>query len=256
MDRIALLPPAFLRARLDRIQSKLDNMPTLKLGIHGDRNVIREYYYVDGIRHQREYLLSRRNGKAKMEQLRIRGELIREQQSIDSLLVPLAEQSVIDTSKVKTPFGKEFWESLGSEMNDMRIETDYVHKGIRMRSRGEIVIAQVLDSLGLEYKYEPRIRIDGDMYFPDFVVYIPEFERCFFIEFLGMIDDKEYSLKNGMKLGIYMNAGIVPNRDLLMFCGTRNSMVSVEEITADLIALIRKYCDQYILSADQLLNST
>ena len=60
-----------------------------------------------------------------------------------------------------------------------------------------------------------------------------------------MTDDKKYMLKNGLKLGTYINAGMVLNEDLLIFEGTSRSMPSVESITEDIVALIRKYCRIY-----------
>ena len=114
-----------------------------------------------------------------------------------------------------------------------------------MDSRGEMIVAQTLESLGLEYKYEPRIIIGGEVYYPDFIVYLPEFERCFFVEFMGRLDDEKYISRNKFKLMDYLKSGMVINRDLLVFCGYENSMVNSDDMTDDIVALINKFCRMY-----------
>ena len=108
-----------------------------------------------------------------------------------------------------------------------------------------MIVAQCLDSLGLMYKYEPRIIIKGEEYYPDFIVYLPEFQRCFFIEFLGKLNDDKYISRNEFKLMDYLNSGMVINRDLLLFCGYEDSMVNADDMIDDIVALIKKYCRIY-----------
>ena len=60
------------------------------------------------------------------------------------------------------------------------------------------------------------------------------------------LDDKNYAVKNGMKIGLYMNAGLIINEDILLLSGTRNSMPDAESITEDIVALIKKYCRMYV----------
>ena len=243
MDKIALLPPEVLQARLSLINKELNSIPRLTLGKHRGVSIVRENRYEGGIRIINEYSVSSPQGRELMPILKRRSDLLSLKKVLDQLVVP--SSSSIDLRMINTPFDKAFWDHLRSGGVEGYAEGRYEHNGRKLRSRGEVVIAQVLDSLGLEYKYEPTIHIGEYRYNPDFAVYLPEFERCFFIEFLGMLDKYDYVAKNSSKIYSYMSSGMVINRDLLLFYGTLNSMPSVEDIVEDIIALISKWCRMY-----------
>ena len=245
MDRISRLPTAFLRARLELIEKELEVLPAVCIGKHRNSPTIRTYYYEDGIRRKREYAMSSSGGQELLAQWRSRSELINNKKIIKSLITPTSDLSSIDPLKASSLFDDSFWKELNVVPNQKDPERPYEHNGIYMRSRGEVLVAQVLDSLNLEYKYEAVITIGDEVYYPDFVVYLPEFRRCFVIEFLGMLDSKSYAFKNGIKISNYLNYGMVLNEDVLVFCGTRTSMPSAESIADDIVALVRKYCRIY-----------
>lgn len=243
MDKIALLPPEVLQARLSLINKELNSIPRLTLGKHRGVSIVRENRYEGGTRIKREYSTSTLYGKELLELSRRRSDLLSLKKVLDQLVVP--SPSCIDPGMIDTSFDKAFWDHLRSGGVEGYAEGRYEHNGLKLRSRGEVVIAQVLDSLGLEYKYEPTIFIGDYKYSPDFAVYLPEFERCFFIEFLGMLDKYDYAAKNSSKIYSYLSSGMVINRDLLLFYGTQNSMPSVEDIVEDIVALISKWCRMY-----------
>lgn len=242
MDSLSLLPQTFLKARLDCINQELERLPCTSVGVHRGKPVIREIVFDNGLRKKQEYLVSSRKGSGLLRDCSKRATLLKEKRIVEKYLVNNDMTAGINLNKVITQFDSATWERLKAQSLDIDSNINYVHNGIRMRSRAEVLIAQVLDSLGLEYKYETKIVIDGDSYYPDFAVYLPEFRRFFFIEFLGMVDDKNYALKNGIKIGTYMNAGMRLNKDLLVFEGTQNTMPEIESITGDIVALINKYC--------------
>lgn len=242
---ISRLPTAFLRARLDLIEERLSDLPIVCIGQHRNTPIVRAYYYEDGIRRKHEYAMSGSRGQELLSKWRSRSELINNRKIIKSLITSTKDLSSIDPYKVDTVFDERFWNNLSVVPNRKDPERLYEHNGIYMRSRGEVLIAQVLDSLNLEYRYEAVINIGDESYYPDFVVYLPEFRRCFIIEFLGMLDSKNYAYKNGIKIGNYMNCGMVINEDLILFCGTRTSMPSAESIADDIVALIQKLCRKY-----------
>ena len=114
----------------------------------------------------------------------------------------------------------------------------YVLNGINFRSRVEMVIAQVLTDLGLEYKYECGIRCNGKMYSVDFLVFLPEFGRCFMIEYMGMLDDEGYVYKNSLKLRDYMTEGYYLGRDILVLSGNGFEMPSVDQIRIGICCML------------------
>ncbi len=75
--------------------------------------------------------------------------------------------------------------------------------GLRMRSRGEIVIAEVAHKLGIPFRYDQLITLDdGSTISPDFSFESKYYEE-FYIEYCGMMDDPYYVRKHLFKRGRY-----------------------------------------------------
>ena len=111
------------------------------------------------------------------------------------------------------------------------------YNGILFRSKGEMLIAQKLDELGLEYSYESRLNIGRDVY-PDFSVYISEIDKVFFIEFMGGFGNSEYNMSSGNKFSDYANYGYINGRDIIFICETDVNKADVELLEAQINALI------------------
>jgi len=111
------------------------------------------------------------------------------------------------------------------------------YKGILFRSKGEMIVAQKLDELGLEYTYESRVNIGRDVY-PDFSVYIPELDKVFFIEFMGGFGSFEYNMSSGNKFADYSTYGFINGRDIIFLCETNENKADVELLEAQINALI------------------
>ena len=248
MNNINRLPPAFLKARLRIINSKLDRIPSIHEGTHNGRPVVRSYK--GKIKHEYQ------EGTAKCHELlgvlEIKNNLIMMKEQLEACLSMSPDVPDIDPSKISSRFDKDFFDRLQPRAEFEPFVSGYKHKEIYMRSRGELIVADVLDSLDLKYIYEPVIEINGKTYYPDFVVYLPEFNRCIFIEFLGRLDDKQYVVDNGFKIGNYLMKGLVINEDLILFCGWENKMVSSDCMVDDIVALITKFCRMYTVSSNSL----
>ena len=111
-------------------------------------------------------------------------------------------------------FTLDEWLAL-SEWNDPRITTGYRHKNHVFRSKSELIIAQLLEALGLEYKYEPQIVLGGIERRPDFAVFCPETMRYFLIEHLGLLSDTRYRMDAITKMEEYDKAGIRDGLDII-----------------------------------------
>lgn len=101
------------------------------------------------------------------------------------------------------------------EKNDTSISAGYRYGRYVFRSKSEMLVAQLLDQLGLEYKYEPVILFKGEERWPDFAVYCPETGRYFFIEHLGMMDRMKYRMENLEKMALYEEFGIRNGVDII-----------------------------------------
>ena len=111
-------------------------------------------------------------------------------------------------------FSYEEWCAL-QEANDTDIPNGYRHGKRIFRSKSEMLIAQILEEMGLEYKYEPIISVIGQDKWPDFAVYCPEIDRYFYIEHLGMMGKMNYRLDNIEKIEAYEKSGIRDGVDIL-----------------------------------------
>ena len=126
----------------------------------------------------------------------------------------------------------------------------YSHKQFYMRSRFEVTMAGVLDSLELEYKYEPTLSINGYLVSPDFVVYIPEFDCCIIIECEGMTDELSYVNKNGYKFAEYLYSGFIFGMTLVVLQGGRTNMPSPELMRNTVVSAIDLLTSYYVLDKE------
>ena len=71
----------------------------------------------------------------------------------------------------------------------------YTKKGLRVRSKSELLIAEILDSLNIPYKYECPLQLNGITIYPDFTI-LDVNRRCeVYLEHCGMLGDPDYSTK-------------------------------------------------------------
>ena len=109
--------------------------------------------------------------------------------------------------------------------------------GIWVRSKSERSIADLLTELGIPFRYEAELVINGRTYYPDFLI-LCEDGTLIIWEHFGMVDDSEYFIKMCRKLDDYGKAG---------FRAHTNLICTYEEDMADEDAL-RGIIDRYILS--------
>lgn len=89
-------------------------------------------------------------------------------------------------------------------------------KGILVRSKSEALIADMLFDLGIEFKYEPELWINGEVYYPDFEILHPTSLTLIWWEHLGRLHDPKYVYKNIGKVESYARGGIQQGRNLII----------------------------------------
>lgn len=100
------------------------------------------------------------------------------------------------------------WDSIEAEQNPYQPEDKrHLYRQIRFRSKSEAVIASILTSYGIEFKYEPALDLNGQRIYPDFVVRRPRDGKIFIWEHFGMIYDESYLDKTFHKLSEYHLSG-------------------------------------------------
>ena len=97
-------------------------------------------------------------------------------------------------------------------------EEKLIHKtiaGEMVRSKSELIIANILKALDLDYSYEEKINVNGKTYIPDFT--IRHKGEVVYLEHLGMLSDKSYVEKWNKKKYDYEKEGITEtNRKLII----------------------------------------
>ena len=91
-------------------------------------------------------------------------------------------------------------------------------KGERVRSKSEVIIADVLARLGIPYKYECPLKLaDGcPTVYPDFTCLDLRTRKELLWEHLGMMDNPEYASIAVKKLSSYLQCGYVLGKNLII----------------------------------------
>ncbi|MDX2223871.1 MAG: AAA family ATPase [Rhodospirillaceae bacterium] len=101
-------------------------------------------------------------------------------------------------------------------------------KGKLVRSKSEVIVADILERLGISYEYELRFDgADGKFRSPDFTIQDALSGRTVIIEHLGMLDDPEYKQRWEKKKAWYRANGVLPHEE---GGGERATLVTTSEI--------------------------
>ena len=120
-------------------------------------------------------------------------------------------------------FNSDYWYSLGNNTCDFKNDYPVYHNGLIMRSQFEADVADILESIGIEYKYDTKIIMPNrKIQYPDMAMNFPEYDRCGFVEVMGGLGSVKYISRNAEKIDSYISAGIYPNRDLAIIPGDQD----------------------------------
>lgn len=78
--------------------------------------------------------------------------------------------------------------------------------GIRVRSKSELIIADILTEYHIPFKYEAPYQTDHQNFRPDFTIIHPRTGHFYYIEYFGLMDDPEYATNAYKKIAIYQNS--------------------------------------------------
>jgi len=79
----------------------------------------------------------------------------------------------------------------------------YTDNGERVRSKSEILIANILKSLDIPYKYECPIKLGKITMYPDFTILDVKERREKYLEHFGMMGDIDYVNNMMLKIATY-----------------------------------------------------
>ena len=229
----------YIRLKYDKSCMKLAGLPKVSRGFHKGTPVIRiTSANSNGRQIVKEYRTNSPKAVRAEELMKARESLIAEIKSLTLAENDLLPNPVRIKSDIDNHYNGSYYKMLVAESNSQQNKTKYYHKDIHIRSRAEMLVAEVLDELQLQYKYEPAVEINGVVYYPDFVVYIEAIDCCFFIEVMGMSDNYEYMMSNVTKLFKYADAGMLMNENLLLIPGTVNYMPDTDYIYNSIVSMV------------------
>ena len=97
-----------------------------------------------------------------------------------------------------------------------------------MRSRIELIVADMLYDLGISYRYECGLNLPTGCIYPDFTILHPETLELYYVEIFGMMDNPEYERNAFGKIAKYAASDVYAQ--LLMFFDHKNAPLSPENI--------------------------
>lgn len=110
----------------------------------------------------------------------------------------------------------EEWRKAPFSKNTYPIESGYqTDKGVLVRSKSELIIAQQLEKLKIPYRYEPRVNLMGKTKSPDFIVKNPFSGNLILWEHFGALNEEGYEKKMNEKMELYLSQGFTRFQDLI-----------------------------------------
>lgn len=114
---------------------------------------------------------------------------------------------------------REKWEK--EEYNELPFDNDvagfYTERGERVRSKSEIIIANLLYNDGVPYKYEHPLHLPGlGTIHPDFTILDLESRKEIYWEHFGIMDNLDYSRSAIKKIMCYEANGYLLGRELII----------------------------------------
>ena len=138
---------------------------------------------------------------------------------LELLLTEIGESFVDEESLYLGVFSREDyqWMKADFETNPLYREK-LLYKtsmGNMVRSKSELNIANVLERLGIPYRYEQKLVVNGNIVYPDFVILLPN-RNILIWEHNGLMDDEDYKKRSYIKIGDYEAAGFRQHKNLII----------------------------------------
>ena len=107
----------------------------------------------------------------------------------------------------------------------------YSSKGERMRSKSEMLIANILDKMKVPYKYEKPLNLKRmGIVHPDFTILDVKNRKEIYWEHLGMLDDQVYRINSIKKIREYENSGYYVGDRLIITEDSANCPLDLKSI--------------------------
>jgi len=131
---------------------------------------------------------------------------------------------IIDTDEM---FVKK-WKSVSYESSRFMKDFEfYSSKGIKVRSKSELIIANTLEQCDVPYRYEYPLYLKGlGTVYPDFTCLNINKRKEIVWEHFGMMDNIAYANKNIAKIQAYNQSGFFTGKNMIMTFETSQNAIS------------------------------
>lgn len=125
------------------------------------------------------------------------------------------ERGGLEIDRITMTPNQYIWNSnRESQKQNRREELIYPTIGrVYMRTKSEQTLGNLLERLGIPYRYESNLYIKGIIYHPDFIIMLPN-GRLIIIEHVGRLDLKNYNEELLFRLIAYNSVGLLIGRDV------------------------------------------
>ncbi len=124
------------------------------------------------------------------------------------------------------------WQSKKYESNRDFPKGNYsTTKGEYVRSKSEVIIADILNSKNIPYHYEVPVKINSDLTFhPDFMCLNKRTRQVYYWEHCGKMDDPEYSGNLVKRLALYSQQNIIHGKNLILSMETLQRPLNTKDV--------------------------
>ena len=146
--------------------------------------------------------------------------------------LPTARKILVKPAFVDNLTYAKQWQAQKYEPNkDFPQGNFFTTKGEHVRSKSEVIIANILNTHGIPYHYETPVKLNSSYTFhPDFLCLNKRTRQEFYWEHCGKMDDSEYSANLVKRLVIYAQKNIIPGKNLILSMETLEQPLSTKDI--------------------------
>lgn len=101
------------------------------------------------------------------------------------------------------------------------------NQGILVRSKSEVIIANILSSHNIPFRYECGLNLSGMTIYPDFTIMHPVTNQIFYWEHFGLIDNPSYAHSAMTKMQTYISNNIFPSINLITSYETKDNPLDI-----------------------------
>lgn len=120
------------------------------------------------------------------------------------MLSPKVLSTAVDLLSTGYAWMKQNYPSNSTPFNPT--ENFITSNNIRVRSRVEMLITEMLLQRGLAFRYECAYEIGWQTFYPDFTIMHPRTGELYYLEYFGMMDDPDYYAKAMRKIAAYQSS--------------------------------------------------